>query len=381
VRVLVTSTPGVGHVLPLVALATALRSAGHHVVWATGPDAQDLVRGAGFESVTAGTDQASRAQRFRDGWPDVGRLAPRQRRAVAFPALFATLSAELMYDDLSTVLEDRPVDLIVHEPCELAAAPIAARLGIAQATVGFGRFVPDHLLDGAADDVAGLWEMAGRAVPADLGLYSGAYFHPLPSSLEPVRADRPIHLLRPIGDDTAPRAEADRRGRRPSLYVTFGTEFGPAAPWRSVIDAIGQLDLDALVTVGKLVDPDSFGSLPDGVRVERWVPQRDALAASDLVVSHGGSGAMIGALAAGLAHLAIPLGADHFENADLIVEHGIGTIVETPDPSPTEIAERVVALLADDDTMARSRQAAAELVAMPSPTSAVALLEHLVDSN
>ncbi len=373
-NVLVVSTPGVGHVLPLVPVAAALLAAGHEVLWATGPDAQDLVRRAGFESVAAGTDISSRAKRFRDGWPEFGRLAPRQRRAVVFPAMFATLSAEMMYDDLLAVVDGRQIDLIVHEPCELAAAPLAERLGVAHATVGFGRLLPDDLLRTAVEGVAGLWAMAGRAAPADLGRSAGRYFHPLPLSFEPLPGDGPIHLIRPIGDDTAP-AETVRHGDRPALYVTFGTEFGPVAPWPAVIEAIAMLGVDALMTVGNSVDPESFGPLPDRIRVERWVPQRDALAASDLVVSHGGSGAMIGAAAAGLPHVAIPLGADHFENADLITEIGIGSIVEPDDSSPARIAERIERVLADDDTKVRTRQAAAEIAAMPSSASAVALLE------
>src|SRR3712207_5310710 len=48
-RVLVVSAPLVGHVLPLLPLAGALRDAGHEVVIATGPEAMTAARSGGLE--------------------------------------------------------------------------------------------------------------------------------------------------------------------------------------------------------------------------------------------------------------------------------------------------------------------------------------------
>jgi UDP:flavonoid glycosyltransferase YjiC (YdhE family) len=372
-----TSTPGVGHVLPLVPVAQALQAAGHDVTWATGPDAQQRLRSAGLDAVSAGTDQATRMRRFVRGWPEVGDLAPRQRRAVMFPALFATLSADAMFDDLRAVAADREFDLVVHEPCELAAAPLARLLGIPHATVGFGRFVPDDLLRLAAERLADVWSVAGRAVPDDLGLYDFAYLHPLPRSFEFIDPRRPVHLVRSAGNEGRTAARVPRH--RPSVYVTFGTEFGPVAPWSEVIGAIRSLGIDALLTVGERVDQASFGPLPPGVQVERWVPQHEAMAASDLVISHGGSGTMIGAVEAALPHLVIPLAADHFENADMIVERGIGAMLEPHDVTESRLVESIAALLVDQVVRGAVDAASTEMAAMPSPADAVEILERLVD--
>ena len=347
------------------------------MTWATGPDAQELVRNAGIDPAPAGPDQAGRNRRLRQDWPEVADLPPRQRRRVVFPTLFATLSAEAMFADLRALVAHRDVDLIVHEPCELAAAPLARLLGVPHAVVGFGRMVPDELLRLAADRLVELWAAADSAVPDDLGTYDFAYLHPLPHSLEPVDPRRPVHLVRPTGSGGEADAAASSRGR-PSVYVTFGTEFGPVAPWSSIVDALGSLDVDALLTVGELVDPETLGPLPTGVRVERWVPQREAMATSDLVISHGGSGAMIGAVDAGLADLVLPLGADHFENADLIVERGIGAILEPHEVGASRLVDSIEALLADEAIRATVAAASAQMAAMPPPASAVEILERLV---
>jgi UDP:flavonoid glycosyltransferase YjiC (YdhE family) len=102
------------------------------------------------------------------------------------------------------------------------------------------------------------------------------------------------------------------------------------------------------------------------------------MAASDLVISHGGSGAVIGAVDAGRAHLVLPLGADHFENADMIVERGIGATLEPLEVSASRLVDSIEALLADDAIRGTVEVASAQMAAMPSPASAVEVLERLV---
>ena len=138
------------------------------------------------------------------------------------------------------------------------------------------------------------------------------------------------------------------------------------------------LAIDALVTVGTQVEPATLHPLPAGVKVERWVPQHEALANADLVVSHGGSGAMIGAVAAGLQHLVLPMGADHFDNGELIRSCGLGDLVEPDDVDAQTIATAIDNLLRDDVALARAQLAATELAALPSTHVAATRIEQLV---
>jgi UDP:flavonoid glycosyltransferase YjiC (YdhE family) len=384
VRVLITTTPGTGHIMPMVPVAQALQHRGHDVVWATGPDAQHLVANAGLSAAVAGLAVAPRNARFRELRPDLGSLPPRQRRGALFPTMFATLAARPMYDDLLRLVSGRRPDLIIHEPCELAAAPLARSLGVPAANLAFGRLFDDELLASAAADaeLARVWADAGHETPVDLGFYDGPYLHPLPPSMEDAPPDRTLQLARPTcydgsPDPTGPPETIDRS--RPSVYVTFGTEFGPMAPWSAVVEALAALDADALLTVGGQVDPASLGPLPTGVQVERWVPQRLALARSDVVVSHGGSGAMLGAAAAGLPHLALPIAADQFDNADMISRHGSGAMLEPADVEPQRIAAGILRLLSHDDSLVDAARIAAEIAAMPSLDEAAAQLERSVE--
>ena len=129
-RVLVTSTSGAGHVYPLVPLAQAFEGAGHDVVWAVAPEAVAAVEGFGMRALPAGLDRAEMLARTAAGWPDLMArffdAAPRDRRLVVFPVTFAAVVAPAMLEDLRPIIDAWRPHVIVHEPNEFAAAPLAA---------------------------------------------------------------------------------------------------------------------------------------------------------------------------------------------------------------------------------------------------------------
>jgi predicted glycosyltransferase len=80
------------------------------------------------------------------------------------------------------------------------------------------------------------------------------------------------------------------------------------------------------------------------------VPQRDALAKAKLVVCHGGSGTVLGALAAGIPLVIMPLFADQATNAERLASVGAARVVTAeelrdailhPPPPPLAIAEEL----------------------------------------
>jgi UDP:flavonoid glycosyltransferase YjiC (YdhE family) len=74
------------------------------------------------------------------------------------------------------------------------------------------------------------------------------------------------------------------------------------------------------------MDPEDF-DVPHNVRVESWVAQVDAFAEASVVICHGGSGTTIGALAAGVPLILLPLFADQPTNAALVQKAGAGIVV------------------------------------------------------
>ena len=65
-----------------------------------------------------------------------------------------------------------------------------------------------------------------------------------------------------------------------------------------------------------------LGPQPSNVHVHQYIPQELLLPHCAAVVTHGGAGSTLGALAFGLPLLVVPQGADHFYNADRVVAAG-----------------------------------------------------------
>jgi UDP:flavonoid glycosyltransferase YjiC (YdhE family) len=381
-RVLVTSTAGSGHVYPVVPLAHALRDAGHDVSWAVAPRACDKIEALGIRALAAGVDRAdAMAQDRRELRARFMAAPPRQRHVIAHPG-FVTRLATPMLDDLVRICEELEPDVIVHEPSEYAAAPVATAREIPHVTIGFGGPPPDEVLAAIHDPLQQLWSRLDLDPRPAAGMYDHLYLHPLPQSLGPPLAHRTMQRIRPIGFDgvvgqNVPDWLGELGRNRPCVYVTFGTEVAGFAPIGDVLEAVAPLDIDAVFTVGEAIDPDSLGVTPRNVRIEQYIPQRLVLARSSLLVSHAGSGAMLGAAGHGIPQLCLPIAADQFENADFVSEAGVGLTLEPHEVEPTPVREAIQRLLEDQSFIDRATSIATEIGTMPPPSSHVATVLQL----
>ncbi len=120
-RVLVTTTPGTGHIHPVVPLATALRDAGHDVLWATGRSGHGVVERFGFAPIAAGLDLRERIEGVGARFPEIFEMPPGDRRGAMFAGHFAAVAAGPMATDLGPVIDEVVPDLMVHESAELTS--------------------------------------------------------------------------------------------------------------------------------------------------------------------------------------------------------------------------------------------------------------------
>jgi MGT family glycosyltransferase len=90
-----------------------------------------------------------------------------------------------------------------------------------------------------------------------------------------------------------------------------------------IADALGQLPVQGLVTTGPAVDPALVAASPN-VTVTRWVRHADVLPDCSVIITHGGHGTVMKALAAGVPLLVVPLGRDQPDNAARVVHAGAG---------------------------------------------------------
>jgi MGT family glycosyltransferase len=139
----------------------------------------------------------------------------------------------------------------------------------------------------------------------------------------------------------APRAEAPplpawwaSGAGDPFVYVTLGMVAGGIDAgrdmYRVVLAALVGLPLRVLFTVGKELALESLGEVPANVHIERFVPQDEVLPHAQAVLCHGGSGTVLGAVAAGVPLVVVPMFADQPYNAERVAAAGARTRKTTP---------------------------------------------------
>jgi UDP:flavonoid glycosyltransferase YjiC (YdhE family) len=383
VRALFGAPGGVGHLHPLLALATALRDRGHDVRFAVAADHCAAIERAGLAAVAAGLTSRERVARVM-ALPATGtrRQRGREHADVGFPYGFGAIAMPAMVEDLRPVAASFRPDVIVHDAAELASALVAAELGVRHVTHSFGTTVPTQRLAKAGELSAHLWEQSGLEQPPYAALFSDVYVDIRPPSLPGhppagtlVLAERPT-VTDAVGGELPGSVRAAPGD--PLVYVTLGTVFSSESVLRVVVDALAQLPLRVLVTVGPAGDPAALGDVPANIHVERYVPQGQLLPFCAMVISHAGSGTFLGALAHGLPQLCLPQAADQFLNADAGAEMGAALMLEPDLLSADAVRSAVEQLLHSTSYKEAAERIAAEMAAMPSADDVAGELEEIV---
>jgi UDP:flavonoid glycosyltransferase YjiC (YdhE family) len=154
----------------------------------------------------------------------------------------------------------------------------------------------------------------------------------------------------------------DGADQRPLVLVGFSsTVMGQEGLLQRAADALGRLPVHALVTTGPAVDSAVIRA-PRNVSVRRWVRHADVLPSCSAVLTHGGHGTVIKALAAGVPLVIAPLGRDQPDNAARVIHAGAGLRVRKT--ASTATLQRAIAQVLDDHRyQAAARRMAAILAA------------------
>jgi UDP:flavonoid glycosyltransferase YjiC (YdhE family) len=110
------------------------------------------------------------------------------------------------------------------------------------------------------------------------------------------------------------------------------------------------------------------------VRVQRWIPQGELLPWCRAVVSQGGSGIALAALAHGLPSVLLPVGADQPHTAARVAELGAAVVLDPMTATSDEIAGAVRQVLDDPAYAAAALRVRGEILALPSASDALARL-------
>jgi UDP:flavonoid glycosyltransferase YjiC (YdhE family) len=371
-----------GHYRPLLPLARALATAGHDVAIASGEPVVTQAAADGFTAFRAGLGDDARDQ-FARRHPDLPSLPPSGIRSLFFTELFVRTELEPRANDLTGIVERWRPHLIVHDVAEFAAPLVATAFGIPYVDHGFGPLVQNDVVRAAGEATAPYWSSHGLTPHPLGGLYRHLYLDVCPPSLQSADAGMPnaVQRIRTV-ETAAPQATPppwlDALRDLPTVYITFGTIYNRNLDlFRTLLDGLRDEQLQVVVTVGTHMDPAALDPQPPNVHIHRYVPQELILPSCTAVLTHGGAGSMLGALAFGLPLLLLPQGADHFYNAERITAAGAGIRLAPGELSADTTREALRALLRDDSFRNAAGRIRDELEAMPDPGDAVAVLEEL----
>lgn len=167
---------------------------------------------------------------------------------------------------------------------------------------------------------------------------------------------------------------------RPRVLVSLSTTYMAQEDLLGrLVEAVGGVDAHALVTVGAGMRGRRLPAAPPNVTLTEFAPHGSVLPDVDLVVTHGGHGTVVRALAAGVPVLVVPIGRDQPDNAARVVHHGVGASVSRR-ASPTRLRAKIEELLGDADLRRRTAAFAELLRPDLGAPQAVAALTDLVGS-
>ena len=132
-----------------------------------------------------------------------------------------------------------------------------------------------------------------------------------------------------------------------------------------------------LVTTGPAVPPFSAAG---NVSVVEAAPHAAVLPHTAVVVTHGGHGTVMKALAAGVPMVVMPMGRDQPENATRVLAAGAGVRIKRS-ASPEKIAAAVQEVLGDETYRTAARRLAVAIAAETAEDRSAEELEQLAVQN
>lgn len=390
-RILFTTTSGVGHFHPLVPLAKAAADAGHDVAFASPASLSARIEATGFQAFATEARAEGPDPERAEVLGRIGQLPPGDEVNVIWLAdVFVGIGARRAMPALVELCKEWKPDLIVREDCEFSGAIAAEHLGLPHATVQVSYAFDWMRLRGTAvaqrlDEVRAEWSLPPDPELAMLFRHLLISFDP-PSFVERANMPATAHHLRADlfdrSDNTSSRPEWLTDAEHPIIYMTLGTE-APRMPWifpgayTTILAGLHDIPGTVVVTIGRERDPAELGEQPPHIHVERYIPQSLLLPECDMVITHGGHNTVLAALNAGLPLVVTPFFADQLDNGARCAELEIGRMVSASQLSAESVREAVQALLDDNRYRDNAVRLCTEMASLPGLDYGIELLEKL----
>jgi MGT family glycosyltransferase len=200
--------------------------------------------------------------------------------------------------------------------------------------------------------------------------------HDLPPSVHyvgPCSWDKASH-------ETAPEWLGRLPAGRPIVHVTEAT-IHRHEPFllRASAQALADLPVHVVMTSGRHRNPAALGlgPLPPNIQIEEYVPHSDLLPRVAVMVTLGGAGTVFAALKSGIPLVVVPTEWDKPENAQRVVEAGVGLRLDPAMCTPGRLREAVSRVLTEPSFARNAQRLAKDLARYGGADQAAELLEDL----
>jgi MGT family glycosyltransferase len=415
-RFLICTHPITGHVNPPLEIARVLVERGHEVRFYTGKKFKAKVEatGAQFAPMVRAYDYDD--SDYDAAFPGRSSLKGINQIKSDFKHIFIEPGPD-QAEDLREILRAWPVDAVLSDPAFVGASILHEKgeitswavfnisvLGLPSKDVppfGLG-MLPDYSPLGKVKNRV-LTFMANKVVFKDVNAF-------LRQTM--AKVDLPPRMFAPLASamlylqPSVPAIEYPRSDLIPSAHFIgpvlpqFKGEFDPPAWWDDVVNAKKPVVLVTQGTVAtdasELIGPtlralanedvlvvaatggkDLVETPPANARVARFIPFNQLMPHTAAMVTNGGYGGVMFALASGVPVICAGTTEDKPEVGNRMAYTGVGVNLKTNRPNEAQVRDAVKKVLGDAQYRANARRAQAELARHDGPAEAAALLERL----
>lgn len=389
-------TPVFGHTNPTLSVVAELVRRGERVVYYNSERFADAIRATGAE--------------FRP-YRNMPALPPTMStRMVEMVPLLSDATEAFLAEHVDELLSDRP-DFVIHdcvaiwgaEASRLMERPRIATVPtlLVNDTVDAlaNRIMPRDIRPGGSGirvrDLPLLWSVFlqrlrtnrrhGLKYKKILELVHAEFNVVFTSAALQPHADEFADRFAFVGSPTVERTEEadfpfDELRDAPLVYISLGTLFNDRPDlFQLCFDALGDLDIQVLLSRGKADATQSKLVAPDNFRIESYVPQLSVLSRSAAFVTHGGIGSASEALHCGTPQVFLPQIWDGYLMAHQISQAGAGILLP-PEPSAEQLRAAVKSVLEDRTYQEKARRLGEDLSSAGGAAGAADAIQGWADS-
>ncbi len=416
-RVLLATLPAAGHINPMMAVAVALLDKHHEVIFVTGEqykaDVSSInVHFSALHYPPQAYDQILAS--FSRPLPYFPRLLWDRPQAGFFamlPDLTAQLIAIVQQTQPDVILTDYNfyAGAIAAEVCHVPYATLCAIVNAlpSQDTPVFGsrmdwqpplhpeRFLWPFLRWGSRQYLA-LDDHIVNKVRKSYGLKAlkfpmfeaspNLFLVPTTEAYEYPRSDLPpqVVYVGPLLREDNTNLSFDwawlEKDTRPTLFVSMGTIVKVRRVFETVIQLAHNADWKAVLAVGKGGDLTQFGSVPENILLQDFVPQRQLLPRIDAVISHGGNNTVTESLYFGKPLIVVPITGDQPESAGRVKYTGAGIRLNLHHITPKNLQKAIDQVLYNPTFRENAARIQASYQSTHGASTTVRLLEKLAET-